>query len=142
MKLFAAMLALTMASLPAAPLLAAASASSASDGVERRGAQRTFRSIPYAFRGHWAGSATQCAPGPADGGNIRITGRSIQSFESRTNVVRVRMVGPNSIEYAGRGYNGGAESYGDLNRLTLLDGRSRLAIGDGEDRVFYVRCRR
>ncbi len=99
------------------------------------------RSIPGPFRGDWSLRAANCAPGPVDGGNIRIGRRTIWTFETRTDVRRVRIIAPNSIEYSGRGHNGGP-TYGDHSRLTLLDSGARLAIGDGEDREFYVRCAR
>jgi hypothetical protein len=97
--------------------------------------------IPQAYRGDWALSAAQCAPGPADAGNLRVGRRTIWSFESRIDVRRVRNVAPNSIEVASRVHHGDAE-FGDLSRMTLLNNGARLAVGDGEDRQFYVRCER
>jgi hypothetical protein len=97
--------------------------------------------IPAAYRGDWAISAAQCAPGPADNNNLRIERQVIYSFESRVDVRRVRRIAPNSIEVASRVTHGQAH-YGDQSRMTLLDGGARLAIGDGEDRQIFVRCRR
>jgi hypothetical protein len=98
-------------------------------------------SIPLAYRGDWARSADQCASGPADNGNLRIERRVIYTFESRIDVRRVRRFAPNSIEVASRVTHGNAH-YGDQSRITLLDNGARLAIGDGEDQEFFVRCPR
>ena len=98
-------------------------------------------SIPQAYRGDWALSRDLCAPGPTDSGNLRVGRRAIRSFESRVDVRRVRTIAANSIELNSR-VNHGEGVFGDLSRLTLLDSGTRLAVGDGEDRQFYVRCAR
>jgi hypothetical protein len=102
------------------------------------------RTIPPAYQGDWALSAAQCAPGPADSGNMRITRRTIRTFESRIDVRRVRTVGTSSIEVTSRVHHGGGV-YGDQARLTLVNSDAHgdlvLGIGDGEEQVFYVRCR-
>jgi hypothetical protein len=95
--------------------------------------------IPKPFHGDWSLSAAQCAPGPADGGNMRITAKRIYSFESQIRIKQVRVLAPNSIEYASRVSHSGAE-YGDLSRLTLSDDGT-LFVGDGEDRAVFVRCK-
>ncbi len=106
---------------------------------------REQRTIPLAYRGDWSLTLTQCAPGPADGGNLRITARTIRTFESRIDVLRVRTVGTSSIDFATRVHHGGAV-YGDQSRLTLISnstsGRMLLGVGDGEDQQIYVRCAR
>ncbi len=98
-----------------------------------------WRTIPPAYRGDWAISASQCAPGPADSGNIRIGRRTIRTFESRIDVQRVRPVGTSTIEFTSRVYHGSA-IYGDQSRLTLMDGITRLGIGSEENQELYVRC--
>ena len=106
---------------------------------------REQRMIPPAYRGDWALSIERCAIGPADSGNLRITARTIRTFESRIDVLRVRTVGTSSIDFATRVHHGGAV-YGDQSRLTLISnstsGRMMLGIGDGEDQELYVRCER
>jgi hypothetical protein len=104
---------------------------------------REQRTIPPAYRGDWALTRAQCAPGPADSGNIRVTARTIRTFESRIDVRRVRIVGTSSIDFASRVQHGDA-TYGDQSRLTLIsnsvDGRMQLGIGDGEDQQIYTWC--
>ncbi len=97
------------------------------------------RTIPKLYRGDWALSVQKCAPGPADSGNLRIASRTILSFESRINVKRVRINEQDSIDFTSTVHHGGGV-FGDQSRLTLLDGGTRLAVGDGEEREFYNRC--
>ena len=105
---------------------------------------REQRTIPPAYRGDWALSLSQCAPGPADGGNMRISARTIRTFESRIDVVRVRIVGTSSVDFSARVHHGAA-IYGDHARLTLMNsivsGDLALGVGDGEDQQIYERCR-
>jgi hypothetical protein len=118
-------------------LLAAASLAAPANAREQR-------TIPPAYRGDWALSLSQCAPGPADGGNMRITARTIWTFESRIDVRRVRIVGTSSIDFSSRVHHGAAV-YGDHSRLTLMNsivsGDLALGVGDGEDQQIYERCR-
>jgi hypothetical protein len=104
---------------------------------------REQQTIPRAYRGDWALSLQQCAPGPADSGNLRIGARTIWTFESRIDVRRVRIVGTSSIDFASQVHHSGA-IYGDHSRLTLIsnsvEGRMQLGVGDGEDQQIYVRC--
>jgi hypothetical protein len=102
-------------------------------------AKDTQSTIPKPFRGDWSLSLEQCAPGPTDGGNMRITAKRIYSFESQIRIKQVRIIAPNSIEYASRVSHSGAE-YGDLSRLTLSEDGT-LFVGDGEDRGIFVRCK-
>jgi hypothetical protein len=97
------------------------------------------RTIPAAFQGDWSVTAALCAPGPADNGNVRIGRVVIMSFETRMDVRRVRVIAAESVEVSVRAQHGSA-TYNQTNRLTLLDGGSRLAIGDGGDRDILVRC--
>jgi hypothetical protein len=103
------------------------------------------RTIPRPYRGDWALTPGQCAPGPADSGNIRVTARTIRTFESRIDIIRVVSIGTSSIGFATRVSHSGAV-YGDHSRLTLLNnaisGDLDLGVGDGEDQDIYVRCRR
>jgi hypothetical protein len=102
-------------------------------------AKDTQPHIPKQFRGDWSLSAAQCAPGPGDSGNMRITKNAIYSFESLIAIQQVRKLAPNSIEYASRVSHGAGE-FGSLSRLTLADDGT-LFVGDGEDRAVFVRCK-
>lgn len=117
-----------------APLLATALLTTPTIAQERR-------TIPRAFHGDWALSIEQCAPGPEDAGNMRITARQMQTFESRLDIQNVSILAPDRIEYRARVHHGDA-TYGDRARLTLTDGGRGLQVGDSFPYVFFVRCRR
>ncbi len=95
--------------------------------------------VPTAFQGNWALVSRDCAPGPADSGNMRIAGSHIANFESRAKVSRVEMVDPHTIRLHSRvTHNGG--TFGSIEMLSLSrDGKS-LTIGEMSDRSIYKRC--
>jgi hypothetical protein len=94
--------------------------------------------IPLIFRGDWVAAGRECAPGPSDNGNLRITANRIYSFESLTKVRRVVVTGDSSITVEGRTTHGGG-SFASPWYLMLSGDRRHLHIGqaDADD---YVRC--
>jgi hypothetical protein len=104
-------------------------------------AKDTQRYIPKQFRGDWAPKAEQCSPSSLDGSNLRIEKRTIWTFESRIDIYSVRHIAKDSVEFSSQVNHGIGQEIGYQSRLTLLENRARLAVGDGEEQQFYVRCK-
>jgi hypothetical protein len=98
------------------------------------------RNIPPAFHGDWALEDSTCAPGPADNGNMRITKRAIDNFESTGVVTNVKIFDPRTIRVTIRiTHNSG--TFGSTNMMTVSTDNARLTIGEMSDMSVYKRCK-
>ena len=96
-------------------------------------------SIPAAFQGDWARDTRDCAVGPSDSGNIRISARKIWQFESVASIVRVEIIDPQRVRIESRiAHNGG--TFGSLNMMLLSNDRQLLTVGERNDMLVYKRC--
>jgi hypothetical protein len=96
-------------------------------------------SIPVAFHGDWALKTNECAPGPADAGNMRIKTRQVVNFESLGKVSRVEILDKNTIRlYTRVVHNGG--TFGSLEMISLSNNGQHLRIGEMSDLSVYKRC--
>jgi hypothetical protein len=95
--------------------------------------------MPKAFQGNWALEQSQCAPGPADSGNMRIQARMIVNFESVAQIVGVKHFGPQTVRVNSRVTHGGG-TFGSLEMMSLSSDKQRLTIGEHSDISVYKRC--
>ena len=98
-----------------------------------------WKEIPADFRGDWALRGSTCSTGPLDSGNIRITGKAIIMFESRSQVKHVKIIDDSTIEVLGRTTHNKA-SFGSIELLALSADKDSLIIGPYADPDFYTRC--
>ncbi len=95
--------------------------------------------VPAAFHGDWALEAGNCAPGPVDSGNMRITARTIINFESKGKVERVMILDPQTIRVESRVTHSNV-TFGSLEMMSLSTDNKRLIIGEHSDTTIYIRC--
>jgi hypothetical protein len=95
--------------------------------------------VPAAFQGNWALDARNCAPGPVDSGNMRITARTIINFESKGKVERVMILDPQTIRVESRVTHSNV-TFGSLEMMSLSSDKKRLTIGEHSDISVYTRC--
>jgi hypothetical protein len=95
--------------------------------------------MPKAFQGDWALEQSQCAIGPADSGNMRITARTLVNFESVAKIDGVKHFGPQTVRVSSRvTHNGG--TFGSIEMMSLSTDKQRLTIGEHSDISVYKRC--
>jgi hypothetical protein len=99
----------------------------------------TAANIPLAFHGDWALEDSLCAPGPADSGNMRITKRTIDTFESSGVVIHVEKFDPRTIRVDTR-ITHNAGTFGNSSMMTVSTDNMRLTIGEMSDMSVYKRC--
>jgi hypothetical protein len=96
-------------------------------------------SIPAAFQGDWALDTRECAVGPSDSGNMRISARKIWQFESLAIIARVEILDAQTLRVESRvTHNGG--TFGSVEMMSLSADRQRLTIGEMSDLSVYKRC--
>jgi hypothetical protein len=95
--------------------------------------------VPAGFQGDWALEASNCAPGPVDSGNMRITARTIINFESKGKVERVTILDPHTIRVESRVTHSNA-TLGSLEMMSLSFDKKQLTIGEHSDLSVYTRC--
>jgi hypothetical protein len=95
--------------------------------------------VPVAFQGDWALDSRNCAPGPVDSGNMRITARTIINFESKGKVERVTILDPQTIRVESR-VTYTDTSFGNIEMMSLSTDKKRLTIGEHSDISVYTRC--
>ncbi len=98
-----------------------------------------LKTIPVVFRGDWAKTAAQCAPGPADSNTIRISARNSQSFESTGKVMTVKTIDAQQIIVDFRVTHSDA-SFGAQLNMKLSTDKKMLTIFDTMTSDSYVRC--
>jgi hypothetical protein len=96
-------------------------------------------SIPAAFHGDWALEGSICVPGPADSGNMRITKRTIDTFESSGVVTHVEKFDSRTIRVDTR-ITHNAGTFGNSSMMTVSTDNMRLTIGEMSDMSLYKRC--
>jgi hypothetical protein len=95
--------------------------------------------VPAAFQGDWALDVKNCAPGPVDSGNMRITARTILNFESKGKVERVAILDPQTIRVESR-VTYTDTSFGNVEMMSLSSDKKQLTIGEHSDISVYTRC--
>ena len=95
--------------------------------------------VPTVFQGDWALDAKNCAPGPVDSGNMRITARTIINFESKGKVERVIILDSQTIRVESRVTHSNV-TFGSLEMMSLSSDKKQLTIGEHSDISIYTRC--
>jgi hypothetical protein len=95
--------------------------------------------VPVAFQGDWALDSRNCAPGPVDSGNMRITARTIINFESKAKVERVMILDPQTVRVESRVTHSNV-AFGSLEMMSLSSDKKQLTIGEHSDISVYTRC--
>jgi hypothetical protein len=98
-------------------------------------------SMPLAFQGDWALENRDCAMGPSDSGNMRISARQISLFESVGNIVRVDTLDPRTLRVESRVAHGDGTS-GSIEMMSLSSDKHQLAVGEHSDISVYKRCKK
>lgn len=95
--------------------------------------------MPPAFRGDWALETRECAVGPADSGNMRITARDIIDFESKGRIMRVEKLGPTTVRVDMK-IQTGSHQFSPTLVYSLSSDGNRLTTGEMSDISRYKRC--
>ena len=103
------------------------------------------KAIPAAFHGDWALETRECAVGPADSGNLRMTARKVILFEMIGKVMHVTVVDPQTIWVKSRITHGNAaynsvEVFDNLEMMSLSPDGQKLTTGEDEVMLVYKRC--
>jgi hypothetical protein len=119
-------------------VLMAAAGSDAASPVKRK-------TIPSAFHGDWVLETRECAVGPTDSGNMRISARKLSLFEMVGKVMHVTVVDPQNmwvksrITHGNTAYNS-VEVFDNLEMMSLSPDGQKLTTGEGEVMQVYKRC--
>lgn len=100
--------------------------------------------IPKAYHGHWGLTVEQCKKGKIDDANVRVDAQVFEDYSMKMDVRSVTDWStdghPDEIIVGGR-VGAGPDGYDYSKRLALLENRTVLAVGEGEDHSLYVRCK-
>jgi hypothetical protein len=104
-------------------------------------------SIPKSFQGNWALETRDCAIGPSDSGNMRITAKKVTQFEMVGKVMRVTIVDRRTVWLKSRiTHNNSAydsvEVFDNLEMMSLSPDGQKLTTGEGEVMSVYKRCQK
>lgn len=103
--------------------------------------------VPVRFQGHWASTVEACAPDPLDDANVRVSAKLFEDWQTRFDVTGVTVEGADMLILSGRLTYASDTSYAyeSSMRLELFENEPDheiwLAVGEGEDRSTYVRCK-
>jgi hypothetical protein len=103
------------------------------------------KKIPAAFNGDWVLEGSNCAVGPSDSGNMRITARKVIQFEILGKVTGVKVFDPQTVWVTSRithnntAYNG-VDTFNNTEIMTLSSDKQQLTIGEQSDISVYKRC--
>jgi hypothetical protein len=88
--------------------------------------------LPMPFRGHWSEDAAECDTPPVEDDQVRITGRSVDYYETDGRITRVALAGSRRAVVTLRSESEGTE-FVAKKRLSLSHDGAMLTIRDQDD---------
>jgi hypothetical protein len=103
------------------------------------------KTMPISYHGNWVLETQDCGSGPAQRGNMRITGRRIVQFEMVGKVTQVTIIDPQTILVKSRvTHNNSAydavDRFDNFEIMSVSPDKQKLTTGEDDVMSVYRRC--